>query len=87
MAHINYFGVENFKVFGKFTEFNFRPITILTGANGSGKSALTKAMQLAGQAFGGYSLSQELDFSRNPLLGNYQTTISGKDVECVDIQM
>ncbi|MBK8329321.1 MAG: DUF3696 domain-containing protein [Bacteroidetes bacterium] len=46
MAHINYFGVENFRVFKDFQQFNFKPITILTGTNSSGKSSLTKALML-----------------------------------------
>jgi AAA15 family ATPase/GTPase len=28
MAHINYFGVENFRVFKDLQQFDFKPITI-----------------------------------------------------------
>ena len=38
--------LSNFKVFGNKTEFNFAPITILTGKNNSGKSSLVKAVLL-----------------------------------------
>lgn len=41
---INKFSIENFKVFNQKTEFEFAPITILTGPNNSGKSSLTKGL-------------------------------------------
>ncbi len=41
---INKFSIENFKVFNEKTEFEFAPITILTGPNNSGKSSLTKSV-------------------------------------------
>ena len=46
MAHLTHFGLDNFRVFGEPTLFEFRPITILTGTNSSGKSSLIKAIQL-----------------------------------------
>lgn len=39
-------GVENFRVFKEYTEFEIRPITLLTGPNNSGKSSLTKLLLL-----------------------------------------
>jgi len=39
-------GVENFRVFKDYTEFELRPITLLTGPNNSGKSSLTKLLLL-----------------------------------------
>lgn len=39
-------GVENFRVFKDYTEFEIRPITILTGPNSSGKSSFTKLLLL-----------------------------------------
>jgi hypothetical protein len=33
MAHLTGIGIENFRVFKDYTEFDFAPITILTGAN------------------------------------------------------
>ncbi len=39
-------GVENFRVFKDYTEFEIRPITLLTGPNNSGKSSLTKLILL-----------------------------------------
>lgn len=40
------FGLENFRVFKDKTSFELSPITLLTGANSSGKSSLIKAMKL-----------------------------------------
>ena len=39
-------GVENFRVFKDYTEFEIRPITLLTGPNNSGKSSFTKLLLL-----------------------------------------
>ena len=41
-GNINKLRIENFRVFIKETEFEFSPLTILTGTNNSGKSALQK---------------------------------------------
>jgi predicted ATPase len=46
MAHLTGFGLENFRVFGKETWFDFAPITILTGTNSCGKSSVNKALLL-----------------------------------------
>ncbi|WP_289023039.1 DUF3696 domain-containing protein [uncultured Salegentibacter sp.] len=43
---INKIGVENFRVFKEYTEFEIRPITLLTGPNNSGKSSLIKLFLL-----------------------------------------
>lgn len=42
----NKIGVENFRVFKDYTEFEIRPITLLTGPNNSGKSSFTKLLLL-----------------------------------------
>ncbi len=39
-------GIENYRIFSNYTEFEFRPITILTGPNNSGKSSLIKFLLL-----------------------------------------
>jgi predicted ATPase len=39
-------GVKNFRIFKDYTEFDIRPITILTGPNSSGKSSFTKLLML-----------------------------------------
>lgn len=46
MSHLNKFGLKNFRVFDQEFIFDFAPITILTGANNSGKSSLLKALNL-----------------------------------------
>lgn len=46
MRKIKEFGLSNFRVFKDLTNFEFRPITILTGVNNSGKSSLIKALLL-----------------------------------------
>ncbi len=43
---INKIGVENFRVFKHYTEFELRPLTLLTGPNNAGKSSLTKLLLL-----------------------------------------
>ena len=42
-------GFENFRVFKDMTEFDFAPITILTGANSSGKSTIIKGIKMMEQ--------------------------------------
>jgi predicted ATPase len=43
---INKIGVGNFRVFKEYTEFEIRPITLLTGPNNAGKSSFTKLLLL-----------------------------------------
>lgn len=44
MAHLKNFGVGNFRAFKDLYNFDFAPITVLTGTNSSGKSSLIKAI-------------------------------------------
>ena len=39
-------GIKNFRVFKEFTEFDIKPITLLTGPNNAGKSSFTKLLLL-----------------------------------------
>lgn len=39
-------GIENFKAFGEYQHFDLAPLTIITGPNNSGKSALVAALEL-----------------------------------------
>jgi predicted ATPase len=39
-------GIENFRVFKEFTEFEIRPLTLLVGPNNAGKSSFTKLLLL-----------------------------------------
>lgn len=42
----NKIGIENFRIFKETTNFNIKPITILTGPNNAGKSSLIKFLLL-----------------------------------------
>jgi AAA15 family ATPase/GTPase len=47
MAHLKYFGLKNFRVFDEEGYlFKFAPITLITGANNSGKSSIIKSIKL-----------------------------------------
>lgn len=39
-------GIDNFRVFKEFTEFEIRPLTLLVGPNNAGKSSITKLLLL-----------------------------------------
>ena len=43
---LSYLAIDNFRVFKEKTEFEFAPLTILTGTNSSGKSSLIKAIRI-----------------------------------------
>ena len=51
-------GIENFRVFKEMTEFQLRPLTILTGPNNSGKSSFSKFLLLLNNGL------ETLDFSK-----------------------
>lgn len=55
---INKIGVENFRIFKEYTEFELKPLTILTGPNNAGKSSLTKLLLLLNNGIG------KLDFKK-----------------------
>lgn len=64
-------GVENFRVFKNYTEFEIRPITLLTGPNNSGKSSLTKLLLLLQNGM------EVLDFESDvPNLEGFENIIS-----------
>jgi predicted ATPase len=58
--------IENFRAFREKAEFNFAPITILTGTNSSGKSSLTKAVLLLKESIQSLNSSRP-DYEKNPL--------------------
>ena len=51
MGHLRSFGLNNFRVFNTETDFELRPITILTGTNSSGKSSMIKGLQVMKNLF------------------------------------
>ncbi|HDX4396573.1 TPA: AAA family ATPase, partial [Enterobacter bugandensis] len=46
---IKHFSISGFKCFSECT-FNFRPLTLLAGINGAGKSSLIQSLLLAKEA-------------------------------------
>lgn len=50
-THISNFGIENFRVFKNHTHFEFAPITVLVGSNGSGKTSLMTACSIVKDYF------------------------------------
>ena len=85
MGHLNYFGVKNFKVFKDLQRFDLKPITILVGANSSGKSSLTKAILSLKDSFSKIKVNsyesnsinifsiESIDFNSKLNLGNFET--------------
>ncbi|WP_236300656.1 AAA family ATPase, partial [Enterobacter bugandensis] len=49
---IKHFSISGFKCFSECT-FNFRPLTLLAGINGAGKSSLIQSLLLAKEAMKG----------------------------------
>lgn len=66
-----YIGINNFRVFKELTKFNIKPITILVGANNSGKSSFTKLLLLLKNGF------KNLDFETgNHNLEGYEKSLN-----------
>jgi len=77
MALIKKIGIENFRVFKDFTEFEIAPITILTGPNNSGKSSFLKLIELLQTSFGENKSTNELIFnSGKHNLGSFQNVLN-----------
>ncbi len=73
---INKIGVENFRVFKEYTEFEIRPITLLTGPNNSGKSSLTKLLLLLKNGI------NDLNFEEgNHNLENFESVVNWENNE------
>lgn len=74
-------GIENFKAFADLQEINLAPITLIYGANSSGKSSIIHALMVLKQSFlfpnlkgGIYSDKRILD------VGNYATMVYSHDL-------
>jgi predicted ATPase len=78
MAILSGIGIESFRVFKEMTYFEFAPLTILTGANNSGKSSVLKALLLLRDSVENDKKLNKLDFeaNENHKLGSFQTTIN-----------
>lgn len=76
MSQLYKIGLQNFRVFKEMTEFDLAPLTILTGANSSGKSSLFKALLLMGNNVESNSF-YKLDFTGTQHnLGSFQDAIN-----------
>ena len=70
-------GIENFRVFKEYTEFNLAPITVLTGTNNSGKSSFLKMMNLLQQSVKDIGSLNVLNFIKgNHNLGTFENAVN-----------
>lgn len=75
--HLKSIGIENFRVFETATNFEFAPITILTGKNNSGKSSLIKLLSLLKNSFENDWKFDELNFRKGKHnLGTYHDAVN-----------
>jgi predicted ATPase len=74
---INKIGIDNIRIFKDLTEFKLTPITLLTGANNSGKSSFLKTMNLLQQSVKDLNSLNVLKFdSGNHNLGSFKNTVN-----------
>ncbi len=79
---ITKFGLENFRVFKEYFEFELAPIMVLTGPNSSGKSSLSKALLLLKASefeinISSHYLENRLNYFKGEHdLGNHKFTIN-----------
>jgi predicted ATPase len=79
--------INNFKAFSDSGEMSFSPVTVLCGANSTGKSSIIKSILLAKQSTAERRSSLKIDAPSQPLilngeltkLGAWSDTITGKD--------
>ena len=74
-------GLENFRIFSDYHEFDFAPFTILTGPNNSGKSTLHRALYMMASSFKkddrGRLDIEKLSFNEiSDKIGDFETNIS-----------
>lgn len=58
---MNGIGFKNMKVFKEHQWFDFKPITLLTGTNNSGKSSVINAMQMLQENLSAKTLDELLE--------------------------
>jgi len=72
-------GFENFRVFKDRCDFDLAPITVLTGANSSGKSTFIKGLKLLQSFWNQQGFGHHLDFENgNHWLGDFEMCLSKK---------
>ena len=73
------FRVSNFRLFGsEGTEVKFKPVTVLTGANSSGKSSFVKAMVVFGHYLDSLLNDYRRDGSYNPISRKLDFSVDSK---------
>lgn len=66
-------GIENFRIFRNYNEFDLAPLTVLTGPNNSGKSSMIKMLSLLKNSFNKLDRIQNLNFDGgNHNLGTFE---------------
>ena len=70
-------GFENFRIFRERCDFDLAPITVLTGANSSGKSTVIKALKLFQRFWENPKGQYQLDFTEGShQLGDFEMSLS-----------
>lgn len=76
------FGLRNFKAFRYLEDFEFKPLTVLAGANSAGKSSIFQSLLLLKQTSLAGQIEGDLKFNGDWVkLGNYETVISDFDTK------
>lgn len=74
---INRIGFENFRVFKNKSSFELAPITVLTGANSSGKSTVIKGLKLFQNLWEQPGFKHKLEFEKGKhQLGDFEMALS-----------
>lgn len=71
--------LENYRIFKSKTDFEFAPITILTGANNSGKSSIIKAIQLLIESASQRDFLNLLLWKTETKFANYDSLINNQN--------
>ncbi len=74
---LNRIGFDNFRVFKDKSSFEFAPITVLTGANSSGKSTVIKGLKLFQNFWEQTGFKHKLEFEKGKhQLGDFEMALS-----------
>jgi predicted ATPase len=86
MGYLKGIGLKNFRNFKEYKYINFAPITLLTGANNTGKSSIFKALLLLKQTCMTSPFFKNLDFQEGSHhLGDLNDVFNNKAEEDEDI--
>jgi len=82
MYHLRHIELTNFRLFSQTTDFEFAPITIITGPNSSGKSSILKAIYLLADNFQRDKFLTHIEFDGDKhKLGTYNNAITNGNIE------